>query len=103
MPNGESKNWIRFCGAINGFRARYNRWPEKISVPRFFVHELKNALTPKSFNKLNSKVKLVVEDSPFVAADGLGNQYNYGIRGFSKVKSDISATEWLDVEPDFMD
>jgi hypothetical protein len=26
MPNGIDKNWMRMCAAINGFRARYQRW-----------------------------------------------------------------------------
>jgi len=45
MPNGDSKNWIRFCASIDGFRARYGSWPTKVRVPNFFIEELQEILT----------------------------------------------------------
>ena len=59
MPNGESKNWIRFCAAINGFRARFNIWPDRVRVPGLFIQELKNVLPSESFDKLCSKINLI--------------------------------------------
>jgi len=41
MPNGESKNWIRFCGAIDVFRAHYNSWSNRVRVPKFFIKEFR--------------------------------------------------------------
>ena len=103
MPNGESKNWIRFCGAIDGFRSHYNSWPNRVRVPIFFIEELKTVLSPESFAKLESKVILIGDDSPHIAEDGAGRSYNYGSKGFSKIKPDIRAFDWLGVDPDYYD
>jgi len=27
MPNGDDKNWVRLCAALDGFFGRYGRWP----------------------------------------------------------------------------
>ena len=29
VPNGDDKNWVRLCGAIDGFRVKYVKWPSK--------------------------------------------------------------------------
>ena len=62
MPNGESKNWIRFCGAIDGFRANYKSWPNRVRVPNFFIEELRTVLSPESFAKLESKIFLITDN-----------------------------------------
>ena len=103
MPNGESKNWIRFCGAIDGFRAHYKSWPNMVRVPNFFINELKTVLPPESFTKLDSKLILIGDESPYIAEDGAGRSYNYGFKGFSKIKPDVRAFEWLGVDPDYYD
>ena len=33
MPNGYDRNWIRFCAAVDGFRMRYGRWPDRVRMP----------------------------------------------------------------------
>ena len=33
MPNGEDRNWVRLCIAVNGFRARYQKWSETARSP----------------------------------------------------------------------
>ncbi len=103
MPNGESKNWIRFCSAIDGFRAYYKSWPNRVRVPNFFINELKTVLPPESFTKLESKLILIGDESPYIAEDGAGRSYNYGFKGFSKIKPDVRAFEWLGVDPDYYD
>ena len=103
MPNGESKNWIRFCGSIDGFRAHYNSWPNRVRVPNFFIEELRTVLSPESFAKLESKINLIGDESHFIAEDGAGRSYNYGSKGFSKIKPDVRAFEWLGVDPDYYD
>lgn len=103
MPNGESKNWVRFCAAIDGFRADYKSWPNRVRVPKFFIEQLKTVLSPESSAKLESKLILIGDDSPHIAEDGAGRSYNYGSKGFSKIKPDVSAFEWLGVDPDYYD
>ena len=103
MPNGESKNWIRFCAAIDGFRARYKKWPTKARVPTFFIEELKEVLTKESFEKLSSKITLIGDESPFIAEDKKSESYNYGLENLSDSKSGLKASEWLGVQPDYDD
>jgi hypothetical protein len=103
MPNGESRNWMRFCAAIEGFFARYKKWPTKARVPEFFIIELQEVLTKESFEKLSSKITLIGDESPYIAEDKEDESYNYGLEGFSKSKPDLKASEWLGVHPDHYD
>jgi hypothetical protein len=103
MPNGESKNWIRFCAAIEGFRSRYGKWPSTVKVLDFFPDELERVLSEADHAKLLSKINVIGDDSPFVAIDESGNSYDYGHEGFSEKESDIQASDWLDVNPDYYD
>ena len=103
MLNGESKNWIRFLAAIDGFQATYGRWPTRVRVFSFFIEELKSKLNEPSFSRLSSMVQLIGDGSPYIAEDENGNSYNYGEEGFSKIRSDVSANVWLGVQPDYFD
>jgi hypothetical protein len=103
MPNGESRNWIRFCAVIEGFRARYKKWPTKVRVPETFIEELQEVLTKESFEKLLSKITLIGDESPYIAEDKEGESYNYGLEGFSGSQPDLKASDWLDVQPDYYD
>jgi hypothetical protein len=103
MPNGESKNWIRMCAAIDGFRAKYNSWPKTVRVFDFFPSELKRVLSENDHTKLQSKIDIVGDNSLFIAVDETGNSYSYGDEGFSKKEPDIRAEDWLGVSPDYYD
>jgi hypothetical protein len=50
--------------------------------------------------KLNERISLVYDDSPYIAEDDLGRSYNYAQEGFYGEPPDIQAREWLGVEPD---
>ncbi len=103
MPNGESRNWIRCIGAIEGFRVRHGKWPSRVRVSRFLWQELQERLTAKEWAILNSKIDLVPDGSPMIAEDDSGNSYSYGKEGFSKMKPEIRAEEWLGVYPQYED
>ena len=96
MPNGIDKNWMRMCAAINGFRARYQRWPVRVRMPQNAIADL---FTSESLAKIQKKLTLVEDDSLYIVEDDAGNSYNYGEEGLSP-KPDISAHIWLDVTPD---
>ena len=83
MPNGESKNWIRFCAAIDGFRARYNHWPRSVRVLDNFPDELKRVLSKEDYKRLTSKIGIIGDNSPYIAIDETGKSYNYAEEGFS--------------------
>jgi hypothetical protein len=72
-------------------------------VPKFFIEELRTVLSPESFAKLESKINLIGDESPHIAEDGAGRSYNYGSKGFSRIKPDVRASEWLGIEPDYYD
>ncbi|MEW6406383.1 MAG: hypothetical protein AB1649_31755 [Chloroflexota bacterium] len=97
MPNGIDKNWHRLCAALDGFRVRYGSWPTKIRLPEGAIEYL---FTKETYAKLEERLKLIYDDSPYIAEDEAGQIYNYGQEGFPDEPPDIPAFEWLAVEPD---
>ena len=65
--------------------------------------ELKEKLSKDDYKLLASKIKIIGDDSPYIAMDELGNVYNYGDEGFPDKKPDIQAQDWLGVSPDYYD
>ena len=101
MPNGATKNWVRLCGAINGFRSRYNAWPTRISLDPAIYEDILRLFTEKSLNKLKDNIELLSRDNATVVAeDEQGRSYDYGKEGFPSASPDITANDWLDVHPD---
>jgi hypothetical protein len=100
MPNGESKNWIRLCITLEGYRSFYGRWPETISLTPDFIEELQNKLTTSDFEKLQSKLKLIPDDTkPFECHDKMGNQFTYS-KGLKTVnKNQHNPIKWLNITP----
>jgi len=78
MPNGESKNWIRFLITLESFYALHGDWPSVIHLYPFFIGELGEKLSTEDFQKLESKIRLEPdEDRPFLALDEVGNRFDY--------------------------
>lgn len=101
MPNGDDKNWIRLCGAIDGFRVKYGKWPTKVLLPMGILDDLKqHVFSRERFVKIEEKLTFVIEDLPIVAAEDKGNSYSYGDLGFPERRPQITAQKWLDVFPD---
>jgi hypothetical protein len=101
MPNGYDKNWVRLCGAIDGFRVRFGHWPSKVLLNRIILNDLEHGIfLPESMKRIKDKVSLVVQDADIVAQDEFGNQYSYGDEGFPARRPRIDARKWLGVEPD---
>jgi ADP-ribosyl-[dinitrogen reductase] hydrolase len=101
MPNGEGKNWVRLCAAINGFRMRYRRWPITVRMSQEQIEDVKSVFMPETFRRLTSRIQLVADEGiTVVAEDGSGRQYDYGKEGFPKRKRGTDAVSWLGVEPD---
>ena len=98
MQNGDHKNWVRLCSAIDGFRVKYGRWPKNIILPEGVLNDLKeHVFTKERFAKIEEKFSFVVENVPIVAADDSGRSYSYGDLGFPKKRPEITAQECLDV------
>jgi len=107
MPNGESRNWVRLQITLETFHALYGKWPTTIRLYPFFIDGLKKKLSPKDFQTLQSKIKLVPDqENPFLCYDADGNQFDYAHGGNSvpKEKSSVKAIDWLGInEPDYYD
>jgi len=101
MPNGFDKNWRRLCAAIDGFYVSYGKWPHRVLLYAGAIENLKTQVfTEESFEKLMTKLDLVPSESPMIAQDDDGNQYNYGEQGFPVTQPSPSTEEWLGLKPD---
>ena len=97
MPNGDDKNWVRVCAAIDGFRARHGRWPKRVRIiPISYVDLVSHVLTPLGYALVSSYVELVPEDdAEMIADDETGAEYSYGKLGFSKKEADPPTRDWF--------
>lgn len=93
-----SGDWTRLCAAIDGFRARYGRWPTRVVAHPQFEGNLGYIVGRDALQTVREKVEFVVrEDASVVAKDDSGGAYDYGREGFSEREPDIRAEEWLGV------
>jgi len=106
MPNGESKNWIRFLITLERFYILYGKWPTVIHLYPFFIDELQKKLSTKDFQTLQSKIGLDPDEkNPFLCCDERGNKYDYARGDICPNKhSSVMAIDWLKIsEPDYYD
>lgn len=106
MPNGESKNWIRFKIALEEFWQHYNTWPTSIHLYGFFIEELSEKLSESDYKKLQSKIKLISDDeNPFLAFDESGNNSRYDSTPKVPAKNHPpNVLGWLEIEePSYCD
>ena len=106
MPNGESKNWIRFLITLESFYVLHGDWPSIIHLYPFFIAELQEKLSTEDFQKLQSKIRLKPdEDNPFLALDEAGNKFDYARESLPKARyARNKAVDWLDINtPDYYD
>jgi hypothetical protein len=97
MPNGDDKNWVRVCAAIDGFRVRYGRWPNRVRVmPVTFDDLVAHVLTPIGFALVSSYVELVPEEeAEMIAEGGSGAEYSYGREGFPEGDVEPPTRAWF--------
>ncbi|MGI8977758.1 MAG: hypothetical protein ACR2FY_00890 [Pirellulaceae bacterium] len=101
MPNGHDREWVRFCGAVDGFRSRYGRWPARVRLWPGAIEVIRDhILTADGFAQVTAKVELVPdEDAPYIAEDAAGERYSYGGEGFPGREPDIRAEVWFGNPP----
>jgi hypothetical protein len=86
MPNGSDKNYVRICGAVDGFRARYGRWPTTARLWPGCIEDLRHCLSEAGFARLAECLKLVEDEGATVMVeDEEGRSYDYGALGFPSV------------------
>jgi hypothetical protein len=100
MPNGHDRNWVRFCMAVRGFRARHGTWPTRMRLDPGYIEEFRSSLlSPADFENLKTKVELISEpDARFVAEDDQGRTYNYATESLHWERNEIDAEGWLGIE-----
>jgi hypothetical protein len=97
MPNGDDKNWVRVCAAIDGFRILYGRWPKRVRMmPISYVDLVSHVLTPLGFALVSSYVELIPEeDAEMIADDDSGAEYCYGRQESPSGEVEPTAWEWF--------
>ena len=97
MPNGDDADWVRVCAAIDGFRARYGRWPTRVRLFPAALEGLRDhVLTPQGFAVVASVIELVADGAaPMIAEGAAGESYNYGRERFAKPRPEEPARDWF--------
>jgi len=105
VPNGESKNWIRFLITLESYHVLYGHWPTEIHLYPFFIDELRGKLSAEDFRKLQSKIKLEADqDNPFLSLDDQGKRFDYVREKGPRKHPKLKAIDWLGIrEPDYED
>ena len=67
MPNGNDRNWIRFCAAVDGFRSVFGRWPVRVRLfPDALADIRDHILRPEDFARVRSQAEFGSAWRPFV-------------------------------------
>jgi|GEM_PF-639840 len=100
MPNGSNKNYVRLCGAIDGFRVRYGRWPTTARLWPGCIDSLRHALSDEGFARVEARLTLVEHpEATVMVEDEEGRSYDYGSMGFPPVKPEPSADDVIGAKP----
>jgi hypothetical protein len=105
MPNGESRNWIRFLLTLESFNILFGTWPTQICLYPFFIAELQQKLSKEDFQVLQAKIRLVPDEgNPFFSSDDAGNKFNYSRDKSPNGEPTMRAIEWLAIKkPSYYD
>jgi hypothetical protein len=97
VPNGNDKDWIRFC-AVEGFRLEFARWPTIVRIhPERLENIRDHILSPRGFARIAAKIKVISDKRTLIIAmDETGARYIYKKQGFPKDRSDPFAVDWLE-------
>ena len=101
MPNGHDRDWIRFCSAVDAFRATHGCWPTRMRMDAGYIRNFqRDFFLPETWKKLQERIEIVESDKSFVAEDDDGHSYQYGQEPMPEHRADINASEWLGVDID---
>jgi hypothetical protein len=91
-------NIVRTLQAIDGFYATFGEWPTHLQMSAEHLATLvTHHLSPRGFFKLQSKIKLIVEDGNLIASATSGRTFNYSLNGWDVHNTGLSARAWLDI------
>src|SRR5947208_3429062 len=91
-------------GVVSGLpfigRDRHGRWPLRVRLFSASLADIRDHLfAPEDYDRILTKVALVVDQMPMVAEDDCGASYSYGQEGIPGERPSPSAAEWLGVRP----
>ena len=100
MPNGEDRNWVRLCIAVNGFPARYQKWPETALLSKGLAEDIKRMFKPLDYEAVLTKLEIVevADEGHIELVDKAGNSFKYGEEWDFELDGD--ARSWFGVTPD---
>lgn len=92
-------NLGRTLQALDGFMATYGCWPTRLQMrPECLVDLAIHHLTPLGFYRLQSKVKLELNDElNLIACDEDGRLFDYGQHGWDVKNVGQPARKWLEI------
>ena len=100
MPNGEDKNWVRACLALEGFYVRYGHWPTRLRFPSAAFDDLRHLFQPESLGRFLERFEVIVDNRLFAAESDGGRRFDYMVEDAFTVKSPVSAAQYFDWYPD---
>lgn len=79
MPNGESRNFVRFLRSIAVFRGKFRKWPSKIRLSSSFIQELHEIMDKIDYEILQKRIKIIPDSSScceyvYIPEDDDGNK-----------------------------
>ncbi len=100
MPNGDDKNLVRFCAALEGFHSRSGKWPTRVVMDDGYARDLLHIVGAEAFQRVTSRLEIVrAPGATFRAEDLPGESYDYGTDGFAARPPVLRAREWLGLDP----
>ena len=97
MPNGDDANWVRVCGAVDGFRVRYGRWPDRVCVSSALLTNLRDHVLTKAGLAVVESVFAILPgpEVRVIAEGGEGEAWNFGTEGFPSQNPDPRTRDWF--------
>ena len=91
---------MRLCIAVNGFRARHQKWPETALISKGLAEDIKSLFKPLTYEAVLTKLEIVevADEGHIELVDKAGNSFKYGEEGI--FDPDVDAGSWFGVTPD---
>ncbi|KAB2662541.1 MAG: hypothetical protein DVB31_11410 [Verrucomicrobia bacterium] len=99
-PNPDDDAWFRLCVAIDGFRARYGRWPTRVRLDAPALASIRSRMGDAAdAARIDGLIRWVVDGSAMVAEDDGDRRYSFGDEGCPAHRPIPGAAAWLGLVP----
>ena len=101
MPNGHDKNWVRLCGAIEGFRLRYGRWPTEVRIDPICLEDLRHyVFSERAWRVIENNLVFHAVGGAFEVTGHRESDTATWRRVFRRTYRMFVPEEWIGVTPD---